>query len=97
MVTEKDRAVTVHAGQTIQLVLHARSGMSNWGNVTVDDRTVLRPVPSGITPVRGETIAVFAAVATGTAMITATAGPLCSPNQACPQYAMLFEVTVTVT
>ena len=96
MVTEKDRAVSVHVGQTIQLELHARSGMSDWGNVTVDDQTVLRPVASDITPVRGETIALFRAVAAGTATVTATAGPLCSPNQACPQYAVLFEVRVTV-
>ena len=97
MVTENDRAVTVHVGQKIQLVLHARSGMSNWSNVTVDDQTVLRPVPSDITPVRGVTIAFFAAVAAGRATITATAGPLCSPNQACPQNAVLFEANVTVT
>ena len=97
VVTEKDRAVTVHAGQKIELVLHARSGMSDWGSVSIDDPAVLRGVPTGVTAVKGVTIAGFEAVAPGTAKITATAVPVCSPGQACPQLAMLYEVDVTVS
>ena len=97
VVTENDRAVTVSTGQKIELVLRARSGMTEWSGVDVDNPSVLRAVPTGILAAKGVTIAGFVAIAPGTATIRATAGPLCSPNQACPQYAALFEVTVTVT
>jgi hypothetical protein len=96
VVTEKDYAVTVHTGQRIDLVLHARSGMSSWSGVTVDDPTVLRSA-SVVEQLQGVTTAGFEAAKPGTAHIRATATPLCSPNQACPQFAMLFEVLVTVT
>ncbi len=97
VITENDHAVTVHTGEKIELVLHAKSGMTDWSGVTVDDPAVLRAVPTGITAVRGVTVAGFEAAAPGTATIRATAGPLCSPDQACPQFEMLFEVTVSVT
>ena len=97
LVTEKDRAVSVRTGQKIELFLRAKAGMSNWNNLTVDDPAVLRGIPTGITAAVGVTIAGFEAVKPGTAKITATAVPLCSPGQACPQFAMLFEVTVTVS
>ena len=45
---------------------------------------------------RGVTIAGYEATGPGTATIRATATPLCSPGQACPAFAMLFEVRVTV-
>ena len=35
-------------------------------------------------------------LAPGTAQITATAGADCSPGQACPQYALLLTIDVTV-
>lgn len=97
LITEHDRAVAVQTGQKIEVVLRARSGMSDWSGVSVDNPAVLRAVPTGITVARGVTVAGFEAIAPGTATIRATATPLCSPGQACPQYAMLFEVTVTVT
>jgi len=97
VVTENDRAVTVREGQRIELVLRAKLGMSDWSGVNVDDNTVLRAVPTGITAARGVTIAGYEAARPGTATIRATATPLCSPGQACPAYAMLFEVSVTVT
>lgn len=97
LITEHDRAVAVQTGQKIELFLRARSGMSDWSGVNVDDPAILRAIPTGITPVRGVTDVGFLAVAPGTANIRATATPLCSPNQACPAYAALFEVVVTVT
>jgi hypothetical protein len=84
-------------GQKIEVFLTQRAGMTMWGPITVDDRTVLGPVPTGITAARGVTVAGFAALRSGTATITSNAGPQCSPNQACPMYAVLFRVTVTVT
>jgi len=97
LITDTDRAVTVKSGQRLELVLHARPGMSNWGRVNVDDYTVLREVPTGITAARGVTIAGYEAARPGTATIRATATPMCSPDQACPAFAMIFEVSVTVT
>lgn len=97
LITENDRAALVRVGQRIELALRAKPGMSDWSGVTVDDGTVLRAVPTGITAARGVTIAGYEAARTGTVTITATATPLCSPGQACPAIAMLFEVRVTVT
>ncbi len=97
LITEGDRAVTVKQGQRIELVLHEKPGMSEWNGVNVDDPSVLRAIPTGITAARGVTIAGYEAARPGTATIRATATPLCTPGQACPLFAMLFEVSVTVT
>lgn len=97
LITENDREATVHVGEKIELVLHAKNGMSNWSGVNVDDPAVLQAVPTGITAAKGVTIVGFRAVASGTATISSTATPLCSPGQACPALAMLFQVVVTVT
>jgi hypothetical protein len=98
VVTENDKAITIHTGQKLEVVLHARSGMTDWSNVRSSDTSVLSPtVNPAATAVRGVTLAAFQALAPGQANITATAGAACSPGQACPMYAMLYSVTVTVT
>ena len=97
LITDTDRAVTVNTGSRIELILHAKPGMSAWSGVNVDDYTVLQPIPTGILAAPGVTIGGYEAVRPGTATIRATATPLCSPGQACPAYAMIFEVRVTVT
>ena len=76
LITDTDRAVTVKSGQRLEVILHARPGMSDWGRVNVDDYTVLREVPTGITAARGVTIAGYEAARPGTATIRATATPL---------------------
>jgi hypothetical protein len=96
LVTDQDRAVTVHVGQKIEVVLRQKSGMTQWSSISSEDATVLAPVPTGILAVRGITIGGFAALQTGTANLHSYAGPLCSPGQACPMYAILFSVAVTV-
>lgn len=96
-ITEKDHAVDARTGQKVELVLHAKSGMSNWTGVNVDDPTVLRAIPIYVMAPRDVTIAAFVVLKTGTATIRATATPLCSPGQACPQFAMEYQVVVTVT
>ena len=96
LITGSDRAVTVKEGQRVELVLRERPGMSEWSGVNVDDYTVLRAVPTGIMAARGVTIAGYEAARPGTATIRATATPLCSPGEACPAFAMIFEVQVTV-
>jgi hypothetical protein len=96
-VTESDTAITIHIGQKLEVVLRARSGMSNWSSVRSSDTSVLTPIVNpAAAAVRGVTLAAFQAVAPGQAVITATAGALCSPGQACPMFAMLYSVTVTV-
>lgn len=97
LVTERDQALTVNVGQKLEVYLFERPGMNPWSPITVDDPAVLAPVPTGITAVRGATIAGFAAMQPGTATVTSYAGPLCSPGQACPMYVMLFSAKVTVT
>jgi hypothetical protein len=98
VVTENDRAITIHAGQKLEVVLHAKTGMTNWSNVRSSDNSLLQPIVNpAATAVRGVTLAAFQAVAPGQATITATAGAACSPGQACPMYAVLYSVTVTIT
>jgi hypothetical protein len=97
-VTELDTAITIHTGQKLEVLLHARSGMSDWANVRSSDTSVLSPIVNpAATAVRGVTLAAFQALAPGQADITAIAGAACSPGMACPMYAMLYRVTVTVT
>ena len=96
-VTEQTRAVTLRVGEKLEVVLHARPGMTTWSGVQTSDAAVLKPIVNpAATSVRGVTLAAFQAVALGRARITATAGPLCSPGQACPAYAMLLSIDVTV-
>ncbi len=58
---------------------------------------MLRSIPIYVMAPRDVTIAAFEAVTPGTATVRATATPLCSPGQACPQFAMEYKVVVTVT
>jgi phage tail protein X len=97
VVTEHDTAITVHTGQKLEVVLHARPGMANWGNVTSSDTSVLTPIVNpAATAARGVTLAAFQAIGPGQARITASAGAACSPGQACPMFAILYSATVTV-
>jgi hypothetical protein len=98
LVTERDQAISIHVGQKLEVALHARSGMSNWSNVRSSNTQVLAPIVNpAATAVRGVTLAAFEAMAPGEAVLTASAGAVCSPGQACPMYAMLWSVTVTIT
>ena len=71
--------------------------MVEWRSVQVDTPGVLESVPTGVTAVRGATVAGFVARTPGTVNVTAYATPQCPPNAMCPMYAMLFSVRVTVT
>ena len=98
VVTENDRAVTIQFGQKLEVVLRAKAGMSDWSNVRSSDTSVLTPIPNpAATAVRGVTLAAFQAMAPGRASITASAGAACSPGQACPMFAVLYSIEVTVT
>src|SRR5260370_2628835 len=81
MVTEKDKAITIHVGQKLEVVLHANPGMTNWGNVRSSDVSVLTPIVNpAATAVRGVTLAPFHAAARRQTVITATAGADSSPG-----------------
>jgi hypothetical protein len=97
LINDSDRAVSVRVGQRIEVALTQRDGMTPWGPIRVDQPEVLAPVPTGIVALRGITVAAFVARLAGSVSITSTAGPQCPPNQACPAYAVLFSVNVTVT
>ena len=96
LVTDKDQDITVHAGQRIEVYLRQRPGLTVWSGLRTDDEAVLAPIPTGIAAVRGVTIGGFQAITPGTASITAYATADCSPGQACPMFAALFSVRVTV-
>ncbi len=88
----------MRVGQTVVLVLHAKTGMTNWANVGSQDPGILMPiVDRSATAIRGVTLAAFKAVAPGQTEVTASAGALCSPGQACPMYAVLLSIQFTVT
>jgi hypothetical protein len=96
-ITESAHTVTLQAGQTLAVVLHARVGMADWMSVQSSDQSVLSPIanPAG-SAASGVTLAAFRATAPGTARITASAAPDCSPGQACPAYVMVLTIEVTV-
>jgi hypothetical protein len=96
-VTEKDKAITIRVGQKLEAVLHASQGMTNWSGVRSSDPSILMSiVDPRATAVRGVTLAGFQAIAPGQVQITAVAGALCSPGQACPMYAIVLSIDVTV-
>jgi hypothetical protein len=98
VVTEKDHSVTLRVGQRLEAVLHADPKMTPWEGVRSTDQTVLMPVVDpAATAVRGVTLAGFQAMTPGTASIEATAGAACPPGVACPMYAILLSIAVSVT
>lgn len=98
VVTEKDKAATIHVGQTLEVVLHANAGMNNWAQVRSSDQSILAPtVNPAATAVRGVTLAAFKAMTPGQADVTAFASPTCPSGQACPMYVQVWSVRVTVT
>ena len=98
VVTEKDRAAGIHVGQTLEVVLHASSGMNNWAQVRSTNEAILTPtVNPAATAVRGVTLAAFKAMAAGDADVTAYASPDCPPGQACPAYVQVLTIKVTVS
>ena len=96
--TERDHAGTMRVGQSVQLVLHAGPGNTNWASVQSSNTLVLTPIPNpAATSVPGVTLVAFRAMKSGTSDVTAVAGPDCSPGTACPMYAILLKITITVT
>ena len=96
--SDGDHAVSLHVGQTLEVVLHAGNGLHNWTHPMSSDRSVLAPiVDPAATAARGVTLAAFEAKTAGQAEVTATASPVCPSGQACPMYIALYSLRVTVT
>jgi hypothetical protein len=96
-VNESSRTASLRVGQTLAVVLHARTGMTMWSGVRSSDQSVLAPIVNpAATSARGVTLAAFKGIAPGKTQIDATAGPDCSPDQACPAYLMVLTIDVTV-
>jgi hypothetical protein len=96
--TEQDHAVSMRVGQKLEVILHTAGGASFWNHPQSSDTTVLQPiVDPAATAVRGVTLAAFRARSAGVVTVTAVGGPLCPPGVACPMYAVLYSLTVTIT
>lgn len=96
--SEKDHAVTMHAGQKLEVVLRADSGMANWAHPKSSDTSILAPtVDPGAAGAIGVTLGAFAAIKPGQADVTSYAAPKCSPGEACPMYVAAYSLKVTVT
>ena len=96
--TEKDHAVTMHAGQKLEVVLHAGNGMVNWSHPVSNDTSVLSPiVDPAATAARGVTLAAFEAKKSGQVEVTSMSGSVCPSGAMCPMYAIAYTLTVTVT
>jgi len=97
-VTEADHSVTMRSGQTLEVVLHAGSGLNDWTHPASSDPSILAPtVDPAAAAARGVTLAAFVATRPGQAEISATASPKCEANQPCPAYLALYSLKVTVT
>lgn len=96
--TNADHAVTLHAGQKMEVALRAGQGMNNWSHPTSSDNSILEPiVDPAATAMIGVTLAAFRAVKPGQVDVTSSSSPKCSPGQACPMYLAVYSLKVTVT
>lgn len=96
--TNTDHAITMRAGQKLEVVLRAGSGMANWAHPKSSDTSILAPtVDPAATAAIGVTLAAFAAIKPGQVDVTSYASPKCSPGGACPMYLAVYSLKVTVT
>jgi hypothetical protein len=95
--TENDKAVSMHVGQKLELVLHGGNQIM-WQQVKSSDMTILEPtVNPAATAMRGVTLAAFRAKSPGEVQVTAVGTAVCPAGQPCPMFAMLYTLTVTIT
>lgn len=95
--TEKDHAVSMHAGQKLEVVLHGGTQV-RYQQVRSSDPSILEPtVDPAATAALGVTLAAFKADRSGQTTVTAVGAPICASNQPCPMFAILYTLTVTVT
>jgi len=95
--TETDKAVSMHVGQKLEVVLRG-GGQITWQQVKSSDTSLLEPtVDPAATAARGVTLAAFRAKAAGETQVTAVGAPVCPSGQPCPMFAVLYTLTVTIT
>lgn len=95
-VTEQNHSVTMKTGQKLLRELHAKPGMSDWSGVRSSNTSLLGPMTIDVMVPSGVTVAAFQAISRGQVMVTAVAGPACSPGQACPAYVVVYSLQVTI-
>ena len=96
--TDTDHPITIRSGQTLEVVLHAPTGVNSWTHPVSSDESTLAPiVDPAASAARGVTLAAFQARKVGEVDVTATASPICSPGMACPMYIALYSLKVTIT
>ena len=90
------------SGKTVQLrvrdsvrVTLEDAGM-RWSALTMSPAGPLRPDPAPSPPPNGQ-LAIWTAVQPGTATVRATGTAGCTPAQACPLFARLFQVTIVIS
>ena len=88
---DSDTTVRLHVGDTFILKL---GGDKNWSSVAVDNANVITSVET-FAPIPGAQ-GMYEAKAKGTATITAVGTAICDPGVACPQFALLYKVTIVV-
>jgi hypothetical protein len=95
--SDSGRTLTYHVGDTISITLHQQQGFQPWTTLDSSNHAVLSPmVNTRNTAVRGVTLGLFKAAASGSAQITANAGVDCSPGMACPAMVRVWSVTIQV-
>ena len=96
--TDQDHVAALRVGQRLLVVLHAGANMRTWSHPASSDTTMLAPIvdPAAASPA-GVTVAAFQAQAPGQVAVTAISGPNCASGQACPMYAILYSLQVTIT
>jgi hypothetical protein len=85
--------VRVQVGRRIEVVL-VGAGL-RWSGLHEVGAPLLRrrgPVADG----DGRLTATYAAVRTGRTSLRASGAPKCSPGQACPQFILLWQVTIVI-
>jgi hypothetical protein len=94
---DSGRTLTYQVGDTISVTLHQQQGFQPWSTLDSSNHAVVSPmVNTRNTAVRGVTLGLFKAAATGSAQITANAGVDCSPGMACPALVRVWSVTIQV-
>jgi hypothetical protein len=91
------RTVQLQRDEVVSVALHEASGFTPWSHPASSDSSVLTPIADPrAASVRGVTLASFRGAGAGTAQITSSASPACTPGSVCPALARGWFVTVVV-
>jgi len=96
-VADIGKTFDLRVGQIVGVSLQATEGMEDW-QLAQPNPAVLEPVANpAAAAAQGVTLRSFKAVAPGTAEISATERPVCSPGQACSHAIRAFKAVVVVS